>query len=316
MPLPGYALVTGAGSGLGRGIALAFAASCTAGVVFADIDVQAAAQVAALSTTIATNPKYRVLTIKVDVTAEKDVDDMVESAVKEFGRIDYGVNCAGIGARTPASIAESSVPEFQRFLDINVFGLFLCTRALSRVMKTQPLRAVSETNAQRGETRGAIVNMGSCSSFVATPMLAQYTTSKHAVLGLTRNAALDNASHFVRVNCLCPSWVDTPMVSAAVAGNPELKTLMENAVPMGRIAQVDETADVVMFLCSDRASYVTGMLLTRAGEPFVWITASWPTRGQDTIKLIINRGNGSFLGKGWLNKLDANKEDRYLRSML
>ncbi|KAL9594175.1 MAG: hypothetical protein Q9179_005513 [Wetmoreana sp. 5 TL-2023] len=95
MPLPGYALVTGAGSGLGRGIALAFAASCTAGVVFADIDVQAAAQVAALSTTIATNPKYRVLTIKVDVTAEKDVDDMVESAVKEFGRIDYGVNCAG-----------------------------------------------------------------------------------------------------------------------------------------------------------------------------------------------------------------------------
>lgn len=70
--------------------------------------------------------------------------------------------------------------------------------------------------------------------------------------------ALDNASNSIRVNCLCPSWVDTPMVSAAVAGNPALQTLMDKAVPMGRIAQVDEIADVVMFLCSDQASYVTG----------------------------------------------------------
>ena len=73
-------------------------------------------------------------------------------------------------------------------MDVNVFGMFLCTRALSRVMKVQSLRPVSEGNPRRGETRGAIVNMGSCSSFVATPMLGQYTTSKHAVLGLTRNA--------------------------------------------------------------------------------------------------------------------------------
>lgn len=73
-------------------------------------------------------------------------------------------------------------------MDVNVFGMFLCTRALSRVMKIQSLRPVKEGNPRRGETRGAIVNMGSCSSFVATPMLGQYTTSKHAVLGLTRNA--------------------------------------------------------------------------------------------------------------------------------
>ncbi|KAL9005328.1 MAG: hypothetical protein Q9188_001892 [Gyalolechia gomerana] len=256
--LSGYALVTGAGSGLGRGIALAFAASGSAGVLLADIDVKAAEQVAALSKTISTCSDYQALVLKADVTVEQDVDDMIEIAVKSFGRIDYGVNCAGIGVRTPASIAESSIPEFQRFLDINVFGMFLCTRALSRVMKAQSLRPVSDTNPRRGETRGAIVNMGSCSSFVATPMLGQYTTSKHAVLGLTRNAALDNAAHSIRVNCLCPSWVDTPMVSAAVVENPALQTLMENAVPMGRIAQVDEIADVVLFLCSDRASYVTG----------------------------------------------------------
>ncbi|KAI4119146.1 MAG: hypothetical protein LQ345_000900 [Seirophora villosa] len=258
MKLPGYAVVTGAGSGLGRGIALAFAASGSAGVLFVDIDGEAAARVATSSKKVSTDPDYRAIAISTDVTVENDVDKMVDTAVREFGRIDYGVNCAGIGVNTPASIAESSVAEFQRFLDVNVFGMFLCTRALSRVMKIQSLRPVSDSNPRRGETRGAIVNMGSCSSFVATPMLGQYTTSKHAVLGLTRNAALDNASYFIRVNCLCPSWVDTPMVAAAVAGNPALQTLMDNAVPMSRIAQTDEIADVALFLCSDKASYVTG----------------------------------------------------------
>ena len=95
-----------------------------------------------------------------------------------------------IGVQAPAEIAEASVSEFQRFLDVNVLGMFLCTRALSAAMKKQELRAVSKTNAKRGSTRGVIVNMGSCSGFVATPMLSQYTTSKHAVLGLTKNAGL------------------------------------------------------------------------------------------------------------------------------
>ncbi|KAL9029880.1 MAG: hypothetical protein Q9180_006975 [Flavoplaca navasiana] len=188
MALPGYALVTGAGSGLGRGIALAFAASGSAGVLFADIDGNAAVNVATESKELSTNPDYHAIALKIDVTVEENVDSMVDNAIKEFGRVDYAVNCAGIGVRTPASIAEASVPEFQRFMDVNVFGMFLCTRALSRVMKVQSPRPASEGNPRRGETRGAIVNMGSCSSFVATPLLGQYTTSKHAVLGLTRNA--------------------------------------------------------------------------------------------------------------------------------
>ena len=93
-----------------------------------------------------------------------------------------------IGVQAPAEIAEASVSEFQRFLDVNVFGMFLATRAQSAAMKKQDPRPVSGKNAKRGSTRGVIVNMASCSSFVATPMLGQYTTSKHAVLGLTKNA--------------------------------------------------------------------------------------------------------------------------------
>lgn len=93
-----------------------------------------------------------------------------------------------IGVQAPAEIAEASVSEFQRFLDVNVFGMFLATRAQSAAMKKQDPRPVSGKNARRGSTRGVIVNMASCSSFVATPMLVQYTTSKHAVLGLTKNA--------------------------------------------------------------------------------------------------------------------------------
>ncbi|KAF6228782.1 hypothetical protein HO173_011629 [Letharia columbiana] len=258
MEINGYALVTGAGSGLGKGCALAYAAEGAAGVVFADMN-RAAAEAAALeSREMATNAGYKTLVVQVDVTKEAEVDCMVEETVREFGRIDYAFNSAGIGVQAPAEIAEASVSEFQRFLDVNVFGMFLATRAQSAAMKKQDPRPVSGKNAKRGSTRGVIVNMASCSSFVATPMLGQYTTSKHAVLGLTKNAALDNARYQIRTNCLCPSWVDTPMVSQAVAANPALQTLMEGAVPMGRIAQVDEIADVVMFLSSGRASYVTG----------------------------------------------------------
>ncbi len=156
--------------------------------------------------------------------------------------------------------------------------MFLAVRAETRAMKKQEPRLLSSKNPKRGESRGVIINMGSCSSYAATPQMVQYTTSKHAVLGLTRNAgericssltarriiwhafllALDNAEFLIKVNSVCPSWVETPMVKEAVEGNPALKAFIEKCVPMGRIAQADEIADVVMFLSSPRSSYVTG----------------------------------------------------------
>ena len=97
---------------------------------------------------------------------------------------------AKIGVQIPAEIAESSVSEFQQFLSVNVFGMFLAVRAETRAMKNQDAKLVSQSNPRRGKVRGVIINMGSCSSYCATPHLGQYTASKHAVLGLTRNAGM------------------------------------------------------------------------------------------------------------------------------
>ncbi|KAF9245118.1 hypothetical protein DTO027I6_9185 [Penicillium roqueforti] len=258
MSINGFALVTGSGSGIGRACALAFASEGAAGVVFADLNRESAEKAAEESKKLATHPAYRALVLTLDVTNEEQVESVVAETKQAFGRIDYMVNSAGIGVQVAAEIAEASLPEFNRFLDVNVKGTFLLTKVMSRAMKEQQLKPVSSKNPDRGSTRGVILNMASCSSFVATPLLTQYTTSKHAVLGLTRNAALDNAQYNIRVNCLCPSWVDTPMVDRAVQGNPELKALIAKAVPMGRIAHVDEITDLILFLCSPKASYVTG----------------------------------------------------------
>ncbi|PHH81250.1 hypothetical protein CDD82_1189 [Ophiocordyceps australis] len=128
-----------------------------------------------------------------------------------------------------------------------------------KAQDARPITVSASGNAvQRGVCRGAIVNLGSAASYVATPGLVHYTASKHAVLGLSKNAALDNVAHGIRVNCLCPTWVDTPMVQKAMATIPDLEPMVKALVPMGRIACVEEVADAALFMCSPRSSYITG----------------------------------------------------------
>lgn len=245
----------------------------------ADLNHEAALNTAHESEKLAINPNYTALALPVDVSDPASVAKMVAAAVEIFGRIDYSVNSAGVGVQKPAPTDEADLDEMNRFWKVNVMGTLNCIQAVSKVMKMQDVKTITNRGRMREVGRGVILNLGSCSSFMATPHIVQYTTSKHAMMGMTKNAgkhwravicgtvkvmlilcaALDLAQHGIRVNAICPSWVDTPMVDAAIEGNPDLPKLMKTIIPMSRIAKPEEIADVVLFMTSPRSSYVTGV---------------------------------------------------------
>ncbi|GJC93321.1 3-alpha-(Or 20-beta)-hydroxysteroid dehydrogenase [Colletotrichum higginsianum] len=260
MQITGNALVVGGGSGIGRACAVLLAREGASAVMVADLMVDTARDAAEECESAATNAQFNGFSFQVDITSEESVVALFAEASSKMGRIDYCVNCAGIGAQEATDIAGLSLSEFQRFLNVNTTGLFLVTREASIAMRAQKPVSVlpSDVKPDRGTTRGAIVNLGSATSMVATAGVLAYTTSKHAALGLTKNSALDNAAYGIRVNCVCPSWVDTPMVRKAIDGVEGLGDLIKGAVPMGRIAFPEEVADTVVYLCSPRSSYITG----------------------------------------------------------
>ncbi|KAH8588213.1 hypothetical protein B0O99DRAFT_746994 [Bisporella sp. PMI_857] len=257
MDITGCAFVIGA-SGIGRSCAIAFAKFGARCLTIADINLEAAQAVLKECQSLATNPKFTAECVAIDITLENSVKAAMNHAVSAFGRIDYCVNSAGMGVTIASETAEADIEEFNNMLKVNTTGTFIVTRIMSAIMKTQELNPVDSLSPGRGSTRGSIVNLGSASSLVATPKMIQYTASKHAVSGITKNAALDNAAYGIRVNSVCPSWVDTPMIRKAMDDIPGLGKMIESAVPMGRIASAEEVADAVIFLCSPRSSYATG----------------------------------------------------------
>ncbi|KAI0396106.1 NAD(P)-binding protein [Xylariaceae sp. FL0594] len=258
MDISGNTLVFGGGSGIGRACALALSRCGAACITIADINLDSAQRVADECRGVAAASSFQSDACVSDVTSEESVNETLVRATRLFGRVDHVVNSAGLGISTTREIAEADTIEFKRLLDVNVTGTFLVLKCVSAVMRTQEPRPNDPSSPDRGSTRGTIVTLGSASSFASTPNMAQYTTSKFAVLGLTKNSALDNAAHGIRVNCVCPSWVQTPMVKQAIDTVPGLGAQIDSAVPLGRIAQPEEVADAVTFLLSSRSSYVTG----------------------------------------------------------
>jgi len=233
------ALVTGAGSGIGRALAQLFGQQ-GASVVVADID-----EAAAIGTT--RTIEGNAVAVAADVADDGAVAAMVDTAVDRFGGLDCAVNNAGI-APDAKPFVDHSLAEWQRTIDIDLTGVFLC-------MQHELRRLIAQG---RG---GAIVNISSAAGVIPAPGQPQYTAAKHGVLGLTKQVAQEYASQGIRVNAVLPGQTETDPMRAYLDALPDQGERMLRRLPMGRMARPDEIAQTAVWLCSDAASYVNGVSL-------------------------------------------------------
>ena len=241
------ALVTGSAGGMGRAIALAFAAA-GAIVVTADIDAAGGEETERLARTAGGSVDF----LPTDIADADAVEAMVASAVERHGGIRYAVNAAAIENET-APLHECSLETFDRMQTVNVRGVFLC-------MKYE--LAAMLANEQGHDGRGAIVNIASTNSFRPQRDQPAYTASKHAVIGLTRSAALDYAGRGIRINAICPGTIDTPMLRNAMERRGrDPQDVIDRLSLIGRFGTPDEIAAAALWLCSDAASFTLGHAL-------------------------------------------------------
>jgi NAD(P)-dependent dehydrogenase (short-subunit alcohol dehydrogenase family) len=238
------ALVTGAGSGIGRASALIFARE-GAKVVVADLN-ESAAKATAQQIEAAGG---EALALAVDVSNEAQVAEMVRRAVDRFGRLDAAMNNAGISHR-PVPFHELTLDAWNQMIAINLTGVFLCTKHELLQMRKQPIL---------GFGRGAIVNTSSGAGIVPAPGQPHYTAAKHGVLGLMKNVASEYASEKIRCNSVLPGITETAMIAASFAENgPEYRKKLESTVPGGELCQPEEIGETAVWLCSDHARRVNG----------------------------------------------------------
>jgi NAD(P)-dependent dehydrogenase (short-subunit alcohol dehydrogenase family) len=236
-------IVTGAASGLGREVALLFAAE-GAQVVVVDMDDDGAAAVVSEITDAGGSAVAQIC----DVTVEQQVIEALGRCESDFGGLDFVVNNAGVQLEKP--LDETTNDEYDWVFDVNVRAVFWgCKHAVLKM---------------RENGGGTIVNTASALSLVSDPFLPVYTASKHAVLGLTRSVGVAYAADGIRCNCVCPGDMQTPMIERywEATGDPEKARAEMNAMyPAGKIGQPGEVAKAILFLASDEASYVNGSFM-------------------------------------------------------
>lgn len=233
------ALVTGAGSGIGRATALVFARE-GAKVVVSDIVVEGGQETVQQIEAAGGEAIF----VKADVSQAADVETLVAKTVETYGRLDCAFNNAGIEGSVKPTI-DCTEEEFDRTIAVNLTGVWLC-------MKYE----IQQMLSQGG---GTIVNTASAAGLVGFPGLPDYVASKHGVVGLTKTAALEYAKSGIRVNAVCPGVIQTPMVERGAQLSPGFDELAVSMEPVGRFGQPAEIGEAVVWLCSDAASFVTGI---------------------------------------------------------
>ncbi len=233
------AVITGGASGIGKATAELFAKE-GAKVVIGDLATSAGAKVA---------EKMGAVFFPTDVSKSEDVDALVKTATDKYGRLDVMFNNAGIGIGSP--LLGTTAEDYYRTIRIDLDGVYWGLQAAGKVMVAAG--------------RGAIVNTASVAGLIGSTGLSAYNAAKHGVVGLTRNAALEFAPFGVRVNCICPGVIETPLVMDNFAVVEGARKMLDAMHPLGRMGQPQEVAKAVLFLASDDASFVTGHALAVDG---------------------------------------------------
>jgi len=248
--MPGHlegkvALVTGGASGIGRATALTFARE-GAQLVIADMHEEGGQQTVHLITEMGGEAIF----VRTDVSKAVEVQALLSQAVATYGRLDCAHNNAGISGGRHALTAEYPEETWHQVIAVNLTGVWLC-------MKYE----IPQMLQQGG---GVIVNTASVAGLIGGRGLAAYVASKHGVVGLTKTAALEYAQQGIRVNCVCPGVIQTPMTARGLS-DPERRARIIASEPMGRVGTPEEIAQAVVWLCSDAASFVTGHTMTVDG---------------------------------------------------
>jgi NAD(P)-dependent dehydrogenase (short-subunit alcohol dehydrogenase family) len=233
------ALVTGAASGIGRQSALAFARA-GAKVVVSDVTVDAGEETVSMIKKAGGEAFF----VRADVSKSGDVNALVAKTVEKYGKLDCAHNNAGIEG-TLGPCGDCTEENWDRTIAINLTGVFLCCKA-----------EIAQFLKQGG---GVIVNTASVAGLVGFAGIPAYTASKHGVNGLTKQIALDYAKANIRVNSVCPGVIKTPMIDRFTGGDPEALKAFTATEPVGRLGLPEEIADAVVYLCTDQASFITGI---------------------------------------------------------